>query len=168
MTAVLAAATRKNDRAVEFIVYGLAAPAGSKTIGRTTTGRSFIRDANSKSAPWKRQVAQQAGEAMADRPLFDEPVALDLWFVQPRPKGHYRKDGQLHDWAPLAPTTRPDLTKLVRAVEDALTGIVWRDDALVVRQTIAKVYGEPARCLVRVIAITSLAAGDVGQIRSGG
>ena len=55
---------------VRLVVYGQAAPAGSKTIGRTSAGRTFVRDASSKSAPWKRQVAQEAGEAMlilADR-----------------------------------------------------------------------------------------------------
>lgn len=135
---------------LSFVVYGLAAPAGSKTIGRGKAGQTFIRDASSKSAPWKRQVAQEAGEAMDGRQLFDEPLELELLFIQPRPKSHYRRNGHVHDWAPGAPTTKPDLTKLVRAVEDALTSVVWRDDALVVRQLVSKVYGEPARCHVQV------------------
>lgn len=128
-----------------LVVYGLAAPAGSKTIGRTKDGQSFIRDANSKSAPWKRQVAQEAGEAMDGRPLFDEPLELELLFVQPRPKNHYRRNGQVHDWAPIAPTTKPDLLKLARGVEDALTMICYRDDSLIVVESLRKQYGHPAR-----------------------
>jgi len=42
----------------------------------------------------------------------------------------------------LTPATRPsDLDKLVRAVLDALTGIVWKDDAQVVALKATKVQG---------------------------
>jgi predicted short-subunit dehydrogenase-like oxidoreductase (DUF2520 family) len=40
--------------------------------------------------------------------------------------------------------------KLARGVEDALTGIVWRDDAQIVVEHLEKRYGSPARCEVRV------------------
>jgi Holliday junction resolvase RusA-like endonuclease len=46
--------------------------------------------------------------------------------------------------------TRPDVLKLARAAEDALTGIVWRDDSQIVHETLAKVYGEPERLEVAV------------------
>ena len=42
------------------------------------------------------------------------------------------------------------MLKLARAVEDALTGIVWRDDAQIVDEQLSKVYGEPARVEVDV------------------
>ena len=42
-------------------------------------------------------------------------------------------------------------TKLIRAVEDALTGIVWRDDAQVAVQKVAKVYGdEPQGAVITI------------------
>jgi Holliday junction resolvase RusA-like endonuclease len=44
--------------------------------------------------------------------------------------------------APKYPTTRPDALKLARAAEDALTGIIWTDDAVTVDLTIKKRYGE--------------------------
>jgi Holliday junction resolvase RusA-like endonuclease len=84
--------------------------------------------------------------------LLDGPLALAVTFHVPRPKGHYGKRG-LRPTAQVYPTTRPDVTKLLRAVEDACTGVVWRDDAQVVRQVAAKVYGEPARAEVEVVVI---------------
>jgi Holliday junction resolvase RusA-like endonuclease len=36
----------------------------------------------------------------------------------------------------------PDLDKLVRAILDSLTGVVWRDDAQVVDIVARKVYAE--------------------------
>jgi Holliday junction resolvase RusA-like endonuclease len=39
--------------------------------------------------------------------------------------------------------TRPDATKLWRPTEDALTGIVWRDDSQIIRQLVRKRYCGP-------------------------
>lgn len=134
---------------ISFTVYGQPAPAGSKTVGRTKAGGHFVRDASKRSYPWKRDVAQAAGVAMQGQPLLDGPLMLGLEFYLPRPKGHYGKRG-LRPSAPPIPTVKPDLLKLARAVEDALTGIVYRDDAQVARQVLDKFYGEPARVEVRV------------------
>lgn len=134
---------------VRLTVYGLPQPAGSKVAGRSKAGKLFVRDAAKGSAPWKRQVAQAAGEAMNGTGLMDGPLELHARFVLPRPAGHFGKRGLLPS-APTHPTKRPDTTKLVRAVEDALTGVVWRDDAQVVVQTAVKQFGEPARCELHV------------------
>lgn len=141
---------------VTFTVYGQPQPAGSKTAGRTKSGRMFVRDSAKGSAPWKRQVAQTAGEAMNGSGLLDGALELSIIFTVPRPKGHYGVRG-LRPSAPEHPTVRPDVTKLLRAVEDACTGVVWRDDAQVVAQHAYKEYGEPARADVRVT--TAIGAG---------
>jgi Holliday junction resolvase RusA-like endonuclease len=132
-----------------FTVYGQAQPAGSKTAGRTKDGRSFVRDSAKRSRPWKDQVAQVAGEAMNGTGLLEGALELSVIFTVPRPKGHYGARG-LRPSAPAYPTVRPDVTKLLRAVEDAMTGIVWRDDSQVVAQHAYKEYGEPAAAQVEV------------------
>lgn len=150
-----------------FTVYGVAAPAGSKTSGQRKDGSRFVRDSSRRAAPWKDDVKRSAGEAMERRTfttdgdsLVSGPLMLAVRFVVPRPKGHYGARG-LRPSAPAYPTTRPDITKLLRAVEDALTGIVWRDDAQVVEQVARKVYGEPARC---EIAVTPLSTGGGNHV----
>jgi|SRR6267154_4473911 len=45
---------------------------------------------------------------------------------------------------------RPDLSKLIRATEDALTGIVYTDDAQIVSIQAEKFYGLPERVEVTV------------------
>lgn len=142
--------------AVSFVVFGQPAPAGSKTTGRTKDGRSFVRDSSKRSYPWRRDVAQAAGIAMRSAPLLDGPLRLELTFHVPRPKGHYGTRG-LRPSAPTHPTTRPDVLKLARAVEDACTGIVWRDDAQVVTEILSKRFGEPARAEVVVSTVGELA-----------
>lgn len=81
---------------------------------------------------------------MGDAPLMDGPLRLALTFFRPRPKGHYgtgRNAGVLKDSAPDFPTTKPDGLKLARSVEDALTGVVYLDDALIVEGVQRKRYG---------------------------
>jgi len=141
---------------IEFLVLGKARPAGSKRAlpvklksGETKT---IVVDANKHSKPWKQQVAQTA-RCMYHGPLLDEPVALALIFVVPRPKSHFRTGKNSHllrESAPDRPTVKPDLLKLARGVEDALTGIIYRDDALIVDEHLAKVYGEPEATIVRI------------------
>jgi Holliday junction resolvase RusA-like endonuclease len=111
-----------------------------------------VIDASAKSRPWKALVAQVAGDAMAGRELMRGPLAMTLRFVVRRPKGHYGKRGLLPS-APPFPTTKPDLLKLARGVEDALSGVVYGDDAQIVRELLIKEYGEErVEIIVREIA----------------
>lgn len=137
------------DPDVQFVVYGVAQPAGSKRAGQTKTGRLFVRDDAKKSRPWKSEVSAAAVDAMSSSELLAGPLELEVVFTVPRPKGHFGARG-LRPSAPAYPAVRPDVTKLLRAVEDACTGIVWRDDAQVVEQYARKQYGEPAAVTVTV------------------
>lgn len=134
---------------VSFTVYGQPAPAGSKTVGHAKSGRAFVRDSSKRSRPWKSDVAQAAGIAVRGAPLLEGPLELVLRFYVPRPKGHFGARG-LRPSAPVYPIVKPDVLKLARAVEDACTGVIWRDDAQIVREVLTKEYGEPARCVVNV------------------
>lgn len=128
---------------IHFTVYGKAEPAGSKTAGVTKDGRRFVRDANPSAAAWKAEVKQAAGKAMEGRSLFGGPVQLCATFFRARPRGHYgtgKNASKLRPSAPQHPTTKPDATKLLRAVEDAMTGVVYCDDAQIVWQIVLKHY----------------------------
>lgn len=134
---------------LELVVYGQPAPAGSKTAGRTNDGRVFLRDASKGAAAWKRAVAQVAGEHMQGRELLDGPLTIAVDFHLPRPKSHVGKRG-LKPSAPKHHVTAPDCLKLMRAVEDAMQGIVYRNDSQIVRETVTKGYGEPCRVEIRI------------------
>lgn len=137
---------------VAFTAWGEAAPSGSKTIGRTADGGSFVRPASKRQKPWQGNVAQAAGIAMQGRALLEGPLRLDVIFFRPRPKSHYKESGGLSAKGEREPypTGAPDTTKLVRAVEDAMQGIVVRNDASFVKVRATKAWGEPARAMVEV------------------
>lgn len=135
---------------INFTVYGVAAPAGSKTTGVSAAGKRFVRDSNPASGHWKTEVAAAAGKEMNGKTLLEGPLSLVLNFYRPRPKSHYGAKMNVKESAPAFPIGRPDSTKLTRAVEDAMTGIVYRDDSQIVFQEITKAWGEPARVEVTV------------------
>lgn len=127
-----------------FTVYGESKPAGSKTTGTTKDGRRFVRDSNPASKEWKRMVAYAAGGAAEGRELVRGPIKVQMDFYRPRPGAHFGKKG-VRPSAPPYPITRPDLLKLARAVEDAMTGIIYADDSQIVVEVLTKRFGEPAR-----------------------
>jgi Holliday junction resolvase RusA-like endonuclease len=122
---------------LSIIVYGTPQAAGSKRH----VGGGRIIDANKNAAGWKGKVAQVAGEAREGKPLMRGPVGVRFTFYRARPKGHLKKDGSVRDSAPIFPTTKPDVLKLARGVEDALSGVVYADDSLIVHEELCKLYG---------------------------
>ena len=147
-----------------FVVLGHPEPGGSKR----SVGPGKIVDANKKVGPWRDVVAHTALVAMRERsvPLFTGPLGVAFTFYLRRPPGHYGQGSRsevLRPAAPKRPVTRPDVTKLVRAVEDACTSVVWRDDSQIVTQVCRKFYGEPERCEVIVQAMMDNTNGNGRQ-----
>jgi Holliday junction resolvase RusA-like endonuclease len=144
---------------IEFVVYGHPATAGSKRAfairrGGQFTGRVAVADDNSRTKVWQAQVAYAAVES--DGECVRGPIRLALAFYFHRPRAHYRSGRNAHlirDGAPPRHVVRPDLLKLTRAIEDALTGVLWHDDAQVCEEFLSKHYAEsdePERVRVRV------------------
>lgn len=125
---------------VNFWVAGIPQPGGSKKH----IGRGRIVDANPRAAAWKAIVKEAAEVAMNSRPPLEGPVVLRMYFTLPRPKSHYRTgkfSELLKEVAPKDHVVAPDATKLVRPTEDAMTGVVYKDDSQVVGQWAQKNYG---------------------------
>lgn len=133
---------------VEFFVPGIAVPGGSKSAYYIKSiGRAVVTPANKKTKPWMQNVRWHAKEAHLRRPLMEGPLKLTLTFHQLRPKGHFRTGkfaGTLKGTARTHPTVKPDLVKLTRSTEDAMTGEIWRDDSQVVILDCRKIYVEKA------------------------
>ena len=155
-----------SDQRVSFRVLGRPQPGGSKRAfpvrrGGQLTGRVAVTDANPKAKSWMQEVRHAAAEAMGQRDALTGPLDLAVVFALARPKGHYgtgRNSHSIQRSAPAYPIVAPDATKLLRALEDALTGIVWRDDAQIVFQAVEKAYDLPERCDVVIRPLTTTVA----------
>lgn len=144
---------------VQIVAYGTPRPQGSMRLHRhPTTGATVARYA-STVYEW-RGLVTTAVRAVWPGPCLDGPLQCSVVFELPRPRGHFgtgRNAGTLRPSAPLYPGGAPDLDKLVRAVFDAVTdaGVVWADDAQVVRLVASKLYvadGSVPGCTITVCA----------------
>lgn len=130
---------------VQVIVHGDPAPGGSKSAFlNRRTGKIIVTDAAGvRNKRWRAAVAAAARHVMGSRELIAPPIGLTILFRVTRPQSHLTKSGALRLGSPVLPVTRPDLTKLIRSTEDALTGILWSDDAQIAEQWTARMYALP-------------------------
>lgn len=143
-----------------IFVPGVPQPGGSKRgFFIKKINRVVITDANKKAAGWKQLVTLHASSEYKDEP-YTGPLSVTITFQLLRPKGHYgsgSKSNILKASSPKHPTSKPDATKLVRSTEDALTGVVWKDDAQIVHQEVRKIYAERSGAAIVVRALECLA-----------
>ena len=145
---------------IEFSVHGRIAGSGSKTAmprrGKNTDPNKLMRPmmvpASKYSKPWMKLVATHAKLAYCGT-LLTGPLCTRMNFIIERPNNHYgtgRNAGVLKDGAPAYPHQRawPDLTKLCRATEDALEGIIFKNDKQVVEQHNTVMYGKPMGVII--------------------
>lgn len=159
-------------RVIEFSVAGEPVPQGSKIAlisgKRVRKGRevwvrnpiaSLVDSANRKTKlreagrlnAWKAKVERRA-KLVAPEELWSGDVRMECEFVYPRPDAHFTKSGRVRAGAPRIPGY--DLDKTVRAVRDALEGIIYTNDRNVVKDANSKRWAtEPGKAggvLIRV------------------
>jgi Holliday junction resolvase RusA-like endonuclease len=131
---------------LDLWVPGKAVPGGSKrAFAHAITGKVIVMDDAKGNKDWRARVSQFAAVAFRGCGLIVDPIEVWAEFHILRPRSHFRVGRFVHvlrDNAPRWPAKKPDATKLWRAAEDALTGVVWIDDALIVSQHISKVWGD--------------------------
>jgi|CXWL01.1.fsa_nt_gi Holliday junction resolvase RusA-like endonuclease len=118
---------------IAFIVLGVAQPKGStKAFMRPGMRFPVVTNDNPKTKPWAEIVRLVAQQHAPQGGPWSGPVDLTTTFYLPRPKSLPKR--VLHH------TKKPDLDKLVRAVKDALKGVLYLDDSQVVDVKAMKRY----------------------------
>ena len=133
-----------------FIVRGRARPQGSKRL----IGRAMV-ESSSHLRPWRSDVRSAALDAVPDDWDLTLPCTVLCIATFHRPKSHFNVHG-LKKSAPLHPITRSvgDSDKLLRAILDSLTEVIYRDDSYVTTASFTKRYTtneEHEQCEVSII-----------------
>lgn len=133
---------------IRIVAFGTPAPQGSKKgFYNKYSGRVQMVESSDKVKPWREDVRQAALGVMDAHQLvkLDGPLEVRMVFTLAKPAGAPKTK---RTW----PMRYPDVSKLARSTEDALTSIgFWADDARVVNYTrLAKVFpGEDPEALDR-------------------
>jgi Holliday junction resolvase RusA-like endonuclease len=110
-------------------VSGDPASQGSHSV---INGR-IVQVNSTKHKRWRNAVSFAALDLVGpDFQLLDEPLQLSVIFYLPRPKSVTRE----------YPAVMPDVDKLLRAVFDSLSGIIYLDDSRIIQATAQKLYAD--------------------------
>jgi Holliday junction resolvase RusA-like endonuclease len=123
--------------------------------------RAFVRGGHighytpEKTRTYEGMIRTVAMDEMAGRQLLDEPIEFVLRAVFTAPASWSSRKRAMAYTGELKPGKKPDLDNIAKAWNDALNGVVYRDDSLICRMTLDKRYGPQALvvCTVRPIVI---------------
>lgn len=135
-----------------FFVHGVPEQQGS-TRAFVVKGRAHITTTNKNLHAWRDLIASVAQDHAE---MHSQAVSMELTFYMPKPVSAPKKKI-------IAMTKRPDLDKLIRAVLDALTGVMFRDDSQVISIYARKLYAEAGDSIGVDIRI----AADAEPVRRG-
>lgn len=113
---------------IEFVVYGIPGPQGSKSFKGLSkkTGKGIMVESSAKVKPWREAVKWAAVESKNGAAPLDGPLVARMVFTLPKPKSAPKKRKTY-------PDRKPDVSKLARSTEDALTDArLIADDARIV------------------------------------
>ena len=100
-----------------------------------------------KSRNYKAYVRLLATQAMKDSgfTMIEGPCCLDImaFFEVPKSKSKKFKERALLGLE--RPTKKPDIDNIVKALQDALNGLAYKDDSSIVFLSVAKCYSEVPR-----------------------
>lgn len=132
---------------IEFTIEGTPRPQGSKR----NVGGGIMVESSKHVKEWRAFARMKAVEAMRGLPRIEKPtgVSLAVRFYFDRPKKHFTSKG-LRPEAPLVHVGKPDTDKILRALFDSMTEIVFEDDSQICRLTVSKLYGKFAETIVSV------------------
>jgi Holliday junction resolvase RusA-like endonuclease len=142
--------------AIAFTVFGKPSPSGSKkAFQHSKTGRIVVVDTAKGKAKWQTLCKRAATTAVKESGwgCASGPINLQVLFTFARPKAHFRtgkNSGIMKPTAPFWHTQKPDRTKLLRCLEDAFKGVLWKDDSQVISGEARKCWGDEDSAFVIV------------------
>ncbi len=127
---------------MKFTVFGTPRPQGSMRAFMPKGGRyPSVTTDNRKLKPWRQEISATAMEFREHAFEQGVPVEVIMNFYFTRPKSAKKRLGM---------TVKPDADKLVRAVFDAIKGILIHDDAQIIEHHCRKHYGGPERVEIEI------------------
>jgi len=135
---------------ISFEVFGIPQTKGSAKAFpfRRKDGRLGVAvgNDNKKTQLWGAMIHQTAQQHKPETP-WDGPISLLLVFNLKMPQDVQKRHakGRL-EWH----TKKPDLDKLLRAVKDALKGVIYLDDSQVVESRCRKVYAQAPGVVIHI------------------
>lgn len=104
---------------------------------------------DAQTASFEGALRLAGSAAMQGRAPLEGALNLNMTAVFPIPPSWSKTKRAAAAEGIIRPTGKPDCDNLLKTI-DGLNGIVWRDDAQIVRASIAKIYGAEPEMVIEV------------------
>jgi Holliday junction resolvase RusA-like endonuclease len=146
---------------IRFTVPGQPQGKGRPRVGQIAGHARMFTPA--KTLAYEGFIALQAQIAMAGHDLVEGPVEVRMFIALQIPESKSQKWKRDALAGLVFPTTKPDVDNTIKAVFDALNGVVWKDDVQVVGMHMTKRYSANPRVDVEVVPLSAQIAAPVAQ-----
>jgi len=85
-----------------------------------------------------------------NRPPIEGPLKVRCSFEMPIPKGTSRKKTWAMIKDEIKHTKKPDISNLIKFIEDCLNGVVWKDDSQIIYLAGGKFYSEEPKTIIMI------------------
>jgi len=126
--------TKQEEVVFHFVVPG-------NPVLREETALACLPNGATKKERWQNWVRLHALEKGPVK-VLTEPITMDISFYLRRPRKGRKKES--------APGRSPVLDELSRSVTEALRGMVYAGDDLIVEKRVRKQYGDPPRVEITI------------------
>ena len=104
-----------------------------------------------KTATFKRKLHKLAMEMYHDTPV-EGVIYLKVAFYRKIQKSISKKEHDRRASGAHRPIVKADLSNYLKSFEDALNGVLWKDEAMIVHEEIDKYYSDKPRIEVEIYA----------------
>ncbi|KMY60124.1 hypothetical protein AA906_07035 [Geobacillus stearothermophilus] len=132
---------------IKFIVYGEPVAQG-RPRATTVNGRVRMYDPK-KSRDFKHYLKLAASKHRPEQ-LIEGPISLEVKVYKPILKSFSKKKKAAAEAGQLRPISKPDVSNYLKLIEDALTGVIWKDDSQIIDCSISKYYSETPRTEIQI------------------
>lgn len=125
-------------------------PVGKARARKGRAGHFYTPE---KTAAYEAALRNAAMQVMGNKPPLTEALIVTMRTELPIPESWSDKKKNSAIAGEVLPTGKPDLDNFQKSCLDGFNGIVWRDDAQIVKIVAEKRYGIQPKLIVTVEAI---------------
>jgi len=136
---------------IEFVIPGV--PLGKGRARSVVRGKHVRHYTPEKTAKYESTASLAGYQAMAGRPPIEGPVMAMLTIKLPISASWSKRKQAAALAGTELPTKKPDADNVIKAVFDAMNGVVWVDDTQVVDMVVRKRYALVPGVVVRISTV---------------
>ncbi|WP_079708105.1 RusA family crossover junction endodeoxyribonuclease [Paraliobacillus ryukyuensis] len=133
---------------IKFTIPGEPVAQGRPRAGKTKYGKTVLYDPR-KSKNYKQYIKLVASQHVPHKQIEGQ-ISMHLKIYRQIPKSMTKKLRKASIDEIHRPTTKPDCSNIAKGIEDALNGMIYKDDSQIVDLHVSKFYSENPRVEVEI------------------